>query len=123
MKNFIEHHFALVLGGLCMVCGAQLYAEELSDPTRPPTSIFAPADAAGNAKNSAAGLQSIIISKQRRAAIIDGVTVELGGKHGDSRLIEINEGNVVLSGTHGRRVLTLFPDVKVFKKSDTTVGK
>lgn len=92
-----------------------LNAEELPDPTRPPASITAPvvAPAGGAAVKQSAGLQSIIISKTRRAAIIDGESVELGGKHGDVKLIEVNEGSVVLRGTQGRQVLTLFPDVKI----------
>jgi hypothetical protein len=61
-------------------------------------------------------LQSIIISRTRRAAIIDGETVELGKKHGDARLTEVNEGSVVLQGAQGRQVLTLFPNVNIVKK-------
>lgn len=90
-------------------------AEELPDPTRPPASTAAPvAEKAGGAtENQPSGLHSIIISKARRAAIIDGETVELGGKHGDAKLIEVNEGSVVLQGAQGRQVITLFPDVKM----------
>ncbi len=91
-------------------------AEELSDPTRPPASIMAPAEAGNEAQP--AGLQSIIISGHRRAAIIDGETVELGGKHGDATLIEVNEGSVVLKGSQGRQVLTLFPGVKMTSKKE-----
>ena len=94
-----------------------LNAEELPDPTRPPAIIAIPAIAgSGTADNQPAGLRSIIISKTRRAAIIDGETVELGGKHGDARLIEVNEGSVVLKSAQGRQVLTLFPDVKISRK-------
>ena len=94
-----------------------LNAEELPDPTRPPAIIAIPAIAgSGTADNQPAGLRSIIISKPRRAAIIDGETVELGGKHGDARLIEVNEGSVVLKSAQGRQVLTLFPDVKISRK-------
>jgi hypothetical protein len=90
-------------------------AEELPDPTRPPASIIAPvvAKAGGATENQPSGLHSVIISKVRRAAIIDGETVELGGKHGDAKLIEVNEGSVVLQGAQGRQVMTLFPDVKM----------
>jgi len=89
-----------------------LEAEELTDPTRPPASITAPAPASGvEATPISAGLQSIIISKNRRAAIIDGETVELGGKHGDAKLIEVKEGGVVLRGAQGKQVMTLFPGV------------
>src|ERR1019366_4575818 len=95
-----------------------LHAEDLPDPTRPPASIFAPAAGAGREapENQSSGLHSIIISETRRAAIIDGQTVELGGKHGDARLIEVNEGGVVLQRAQSRQVLTLFPDVKITRK-------
>lgn len=95
---------------LCAVAFAQ--AEELIDPTRPPVSVSAPIQDV-EAANLPTGLQSILMGKQRRAAIIDGETVELGGKHGDAKLIEVNEGDVVLRGAHGRQVLTLFPSVKI----------
>ena len=90
-------------------------AEELPDPTRPPAELAAPAD---KAAIQPAGLQSIIISETRRAAIIDGKTVELGGKYGDTKLIEVNEGNVVLRGAQGRQVMTLFPDVRMTGKQE-----
>lgn len=87
-------------------------AEELSDPTRPPASVSAPV-VVGSTAPKPTGLQSIILSKNRRAAIIDGDTVELGSTHNGARLLEVNEGSVVLSGKQGRQVLTLFPDVRI----------
>lgn len=93
-------------------------AEELPDPTRPPAGLAAPvaAPASGVPEIRPARLQSILISKTRRAAIIDGESVELGGKYGDAKLIEVNEGSIVLRGTQGRQVMTLFPDVKITGK-------
>lgn len=95
-------------------------AEELPDPTRPPALLVGTGDDAGLGQKSAvsrpSGLQSIIISESRRAAIIDGKTVELGAKHGNDWLIEINEGSVVLQGAQKRRVLTLFPEVKMTQR-------
>lgn len=99
---------------LCLLFPVHGYAEELPDPTRPPTSITLPAPIAGSPPT---GLQSIIISQSRRAAIIDGETVELGGKHGDATLIEVGENGVVLQGAQGRQVLTLFPDVKIMQRN------
>jgi hypothetical protein len=43
--------------------------------------------------------------------------VELGAKSGDVRLIEVNEGGVVLQGEHGKQALTLFPGVRVNRKA------
>ena len=61
------------------------------------------------------GLQSIIISPQYRAAIINGETVSMGDKSGDSRLVEVRENSVVLQNAQGRRVLELFPKVSIKK--------
>lgn len=89
-------------------------AEELIDPTRPPLSILMPAAQSGVvATDKSSSLQSVIISKNRRAAIIDGLTVELGAKSGDARLIEVNPASVVLRTSQGRQVLKLYPDVTI----------
>lgn len=95
---------------------------ELADPTRPPAILAEPVAAASGAmETQPTGLTSIIISKTRRAAIIDGETVELNGKHGDDRLIEVNEDSVVLKGVQDRKVLVLFPDVKMVSKREVKV--
>lgn len=85
-------------------------AEVLTDPTRPPAEISAPPGTVISAGNA---LQTVIISPGRRAAIIDGQTVELGAKHGDVRLIEVTESGVVLEGSQGRQKLALFPGVEI----------
>lgn len=103
--------------GLCALLPCAT-AEEFADPTRPPAAVAVPVAAGAAMDESSSGLQSVIISKTRRAAIIDGETVELGGKHGGARLIEVNEGSVVLKGAQGRQVLTLFPDVKLSRKKE-----
>lgn len=99
-----------------------LHAEDLPDPTRPPAGIFASDGSVGVRREEIAnqsGLHSIIISGTRRAAIIDGQIVELGGEHGHAKLIEVNEGSVVLLRAQGRQVLTLFPGVKIIRKEAT----
>ena len=90
-------------------------AEPLPDPTRP--AIDLSSGAGGEAPVAAVpkGLQSTIISPQYRAAIINGETVRLGGKSGDSRLVEVREDSVVLQNAQGRRVMELFPKVSVRK--------
>jgi len=98
----------------CLFISVSCPAEDLIDPTRPPIGLVASGVAAVAAvvKNEVV-LQSILISNQRRAAIIDGVTVELGGRVGNARLIEINTGFVVLKTGRVRQVVKLFPDVAV----------
>ena len=106
------------LCGVCFLCYICLLfsaysspgiAESLIDPTRPPSEL--------SVSGAPSDLQSIIISPKRRAAIINGQTVELGGKAGDVKLIEVKEGSVVLQGAKGRQVLTLFPNVNINKKA------
>lgn len=91
------------------------HAEQLPDPTRPPAMIFQAASGKSAAAkgNQSSGLRSIIISKTRRAAIIDGKTIELGGRFGNARLVEVNVGSIVLQHGKSRRVLVLFPGVKI----------
>lgn len=114
-ERLIKYGSLLVVWALPLSCA---HAEDLNDPTRPPAAIAAPVTGSATVEAQPSGLQSVIISKTRRAAIIDGETVELGGKHGDARLIEVNEGSVVLKSAKGRQVLTLFPDVKLSRKNE-----
>lgn len=98
-------------------------AEDFHDPTRPPDNLLAKPGAVpgqGATESRPAGLQSIIISESRRAAIIDGKTVELWAKHGNAQLIEVNQDSVVLQGAQTRRVLKLFPDVKMKQRAIQT---
>ena len=103
----------LIPGLFVALLSVSASAEELPDPTRP--TAFVGADGK-IATDNPPKLQSIIISKTRRAAIIDGKTVELRGKHGDAVLIEVGESGVVLQGLQGRQVLTLFSNVKIMQK-------
>lgn len=104
----------LVLSSLCLISSVWCHAEQLTDPTRPPASIAVP-DAESNveADKKAIGLQSVFISKNHRAAIIDGQMIALGGKLGEATLVEVSESCVVLKTPKGREILTLFPDVKI----------
>lgn len=105
-----------VNGWLLLLLGAipaLSLAQALVDPTKPPAEL----SASPGEPVPATTLQSIIISPTRRAAIINGQTVELGGKSGDDRLIEVTESRVVLQGTKGRQVLSLFPNVEINKKA------
>jgi hypothetical protein len=90
-------------------------AELLPDPTRPAIEgiVEGGADSTGAASN--AGLQSVIISPRRRAAVINGVTVEQSGKIGDDTLIEVRKSSVVLRNAQGMRVVELFPGVALNK--------
>ena len=90
-----------------------LAGAQLADPTRPPATVAAPDSAeAGDGTPPPARLQSILISRApggRRLAVIDGVTVQAGGKVGDAVLVRINEMSVVLRRGKILETLPLFP--------------
>lgn len=92
-------------------------AEFLPDPTRPAIDLSGKAGDGMPVSAASQGLQSIIISPQYRAAVINGETVRLGGKSGGYRLLEVNENSVVLQNSQGRRVMELFPRTGI-KKND-----
>ncbi len=99
-----------------LLCAMQIAAAApLPDPTRPAIDLDSSGPGAATEGVSgdpvSHGLQSIIISPQYRAAIINGKTVVLGEKSGDSRLVEVRDDSVVLQSVRGRRVLALFPKV------------
>ena len=91
------------------VAGAQ--AQALSDPTRPATGAAAaagmPEDIPGVRR-----LQSVLLSGGRKLAIIDGVTVPLGGKLGEARVVKITESEVTLKNGEETEILKLFPTIE-----------
>jgi MSHA biogenesis protein MshK len=101
-------YFALSLSVL-FVLQSPLYAQNLPDPTRPPSSILQ-VDA-GIAVPTGPVLQSILISPQRKIAVIDGQTVKLNGKVGNQTLVNISETEVVLKSGKQLQTLSLHPDL------------
>ncbi len=116
--------FSWVLFSVLCGISSPLAAQDLRDPTQPPAGVYDGQGGQGAANvirpRANNGLQSVIISPQRRAAIINGETVELGAKIGGAKLIEVNEGGVVLQGNRGKRMLALFPGVNLKMKTDNT---
>lgn len=91
----------------------RLVAQGVADPTRPPLTVTLPAADATAAPPVATGLQTILRRKGARpAVIINGQYVELGGKVGDARLVQINESEVILQGPGAREELRLTPAVE-----------
>lgn len=93
--------------GACPVAHAQ---GALVDPTRPPT--YMPAESAAGAAPSAGRLQSILISATRKLAVIDGVTVPLGGKVDGATLVAIDETEVKLKRGEVIETLRLYPNIE-----------
>ena len=100
----------LLLAAAAAAAPGAAQAQALSDPTRPalaPQVGAAPAPAAQGPV-----LQSVLISPERRLAVIDGQTVALGGKVGSATLTSVSETEVTLKDETGTRRLRLFPGVE-----------
>jgi MSHA biogenesis protein MshK len=90
-----------------LLVGTSVCAEQgTADPMRPPTALVSTAD-----DGPKSGLQSVFISGEYRAALIDGQLVEQGHKYGDATLVHVTESDVTLVQGRETRVLRLFPAV------------
>lgn len=85
-------------------------AQPLADPTAPPAAAGKAAD--GDSLSARTRLQSVLLSPQRKLAVIDGRLVALGAKHGDATLVRITPTEVVLRGAGEEQVLKLNPAVE-----------
>jgi MSHA biogenesis protein MshK len=98
-----------VAAGFASVLACQTAcAQGVTDPTRP---AVAP-EAAPGAGGGGTGLQSVLISDNRKAAVIGGQVVELGHKYGDATLTRVSESEVTLSRGRETQILRLFPGVE-----------
>jgi MSHA biogenesis protein MshK len=81
----------------------------LPDPTRPPTGSADEAVRAGGTHDGkpAHRLQSVLISPDRKLAVIDGRTVPLGGRIDDALVVAITENGVTLRRAGQTEVLPL----------------
>lgn len=102
-------NMCLVLLAALGACPAAHAQGALVDPTRPPTVM--PAEALGAAQ-PAGRLQSILISGTRKLAVIDGVTVPLGGKVDGATLVAIDETGVKLRRGEAIETLKLYPNIE-----------
>lgn len=93
---------------ICVVTASATAAQALRDPTRPATGAKA---AAVRIEKSGWILQSVLISPERRYAIINDEVVPLGGSIAGAELIAIAEERVTLRTQDGLRTIHLFPDV------------
>lgn len=90
---------------------AQALAAPFADPTQPPGAVGGGADA-GSAVVDGPRLQSVLISPNRRVAVIGGQAVSLGGMYGEARVVRITESEVVLQTGQERRSLKLYPEIE-----------
>ncbi|HJV74576.1 MAG TPA: MSHA biogenesis protein MshK [Noviherbaspirillum sp.] len=95
---------------LAAVTTSYVYAQEMSDPTRPATAVDV--TPAAGAQAAAPVLQSVLISGTRREAIIGAQLVRVGDRYGDAQVVKIMEDRVVLRNEKGMQTLKLFPGIE-----------
>ncbi|MDA0225275.1 MAG: MSHA biogenesis protein MshK [Proteobacteria bacterium] len=92
-------------------------AQSLSDPTRPPGSLQV---VKTGESQPDAQLQSILISTDRRLAVINGETVRQGGKYLGATVLRIIEVAVVLRHPDREERLELLPGIKKQNRTHRT---
>lgn len=95
-------------------------AGEVKDPTRPPSLTPAVAPAAAPSATRPWRLSSVLISPDRRVAVIDGNVLRLGERIDGAELVEIQSHAVKLR--RGERFFTIDMSANV-KEPATTAGK
>ena len=86
-------------------------AQGISDPTRPPPEILGGAAQPSDAPAGGSPAQVVVISKDRRQATINGRTVDLGGRYGNSTVVGISDQQIVLRGPDSTEVIRLYSSV------------
>jgi len=100
----------LLLFAVLSACPAAHAQGALADPTRPPTMMAS--EPSGDGAQPAGRLQSILISATRKLAVIDGVTVPLGGKVDGATVVAIDETEVKLKRGEVIETLRLYPNIE-----------
>lgn len=119
MAGRVMHHSPILAALICVVTASTAAAQTLRDPTRPP-SVASARGGAGRIEQSAWILQSVLISPERRYAIINGEVVKLGGSIAGAELVAVAEERVTLRTQDGLRIVHLFPDVSRLDTADAT---
>jgi MSHA biogenesis protein MshK len=86
--------------------------ESLADPTRPPPGLLGTPGSNPVAITAGPVLQSVLEAPDRKAAIISGERVELGGRYGQAKLVRLTDSEALLEGPEGRTLLRLVPGVE-----------
>ena len=100
---------SMLVVAACMVAAPMAGAQAMRDPTRPPAASTR--SVVGKAEPAGWILQSVLISPERRYAIINGEVVPIGGSIAGAELVAVAAERVTLRTQEGLRVVHLYPDV------------
>lgn len=96
---------------LALLATTTAFGQTLRDPTRPPSASESGRE--GELRPSQGPvLQSVIVSRGRKLALIDGRAYTIGDKVGEAKLLAISGSEVVLRESGGNKVLKLTPDAQ-----------
>lgn len=101
--GFVLQHGLLLLA--LNVVTPLILAEGMTDPTRPPEAFGLVRDATVAAVAAAPKLQSVLISRGRKIALINGQAFKLGDQFEEMEIVRISEREVVLR--KGKELQTL----------------
>ena len=103
----------LALCAALATCAPLAAAQPLRDPTRPPAGFGRTGEGGivRRGRDAEWVLQSVLLSPERRYAIINGEILSLGGSVAGAELVAIREGEVTLRAGGTLRTVRLFPDV------------
>lgn len=121
MAGRLMRYSPILAALICVVTASTAAAQALRDPTRPPPAASAKG-ASGRIEQSGWILQSVLISPERRYAIINGEVVPLGGSIAGAELVAVAEERVTLRTQEGLRIVRLFPDVSRLGTADASPG-
>lgn len=109
----------ILIGGLCL--GSHVAAQALEDPMRPPHYMeTAKVSKPALAKKESWYLNSIMITPQRRVAVINGQRVTEGAWVGSARVVAIEATQVRLKTANRSLTLNLVPvNVKRYSRAET----
>jgi len=116
----MRRHAPVLAALICAATASTGAAQTLRDPTRPPA--MSARGTAGKIEQSGWILQSVLISPERRYAIINGEVVRLGDLIAGAELVAVTEERVTLRTREGLRVVHLFPDVTRLGAADASSG-
>ena len=98
---------------LALVSGTgECFAQALSDPMQPPA-FAVPSGGASTAAPTELVLQSTLLSKGRRIAMIDGKPMKVGDRLGAAKIVAIDSTSVTLREAETIRVLKLYQNIEV----------
>ena len=109
MFSFNNHSQLLLLKMVCLLltlCLSSINGWSMKDPTRPSSYRYSAVESKG------LNLESVLISEQRKVAVINGTAVSVGEEIGGAKVVAIEKNNVRVN-QHGKTVTLTLDSVSI----------